>query len=793
MKYLIKFKKQKIKNLYFIIMILFTLGVNVSANENGNKDTSNKSNLIITVVDSVNDTPIELVNLFLQEDNKTVKAGITDPHGTTVFRNVGPGKYNLAVHCIGYRDYAISIVVDEEPVHIKILMIPTSVSLGEVVVNALKGIHVSNYIDIKTGNQIVTTEEYHASPVSKITTLIQQNVSGAVRQPVGELVIRDQHNEYSSSSYYLDGVPVPLGVLGDMNEIINPGVIQRITAYTGGFPAEYGGQSAAVFDIQSKIPTNGFHLGISSYIGSYLTSDNGDKVLNSNGQSLSFSNSTGRIKYYLSGSRQETDRRLDQPVDSLFHDHGFDYFLYGKIDYILGENDFITSNLNYSNSETQIPYDPIEGTNFDSQNSYNAFQTLSYYHLFSTYPDHQSKILIALFSSERGLKYLTDYRYDETRQDLLNDSTSSYTVDQDRKYFTFGGRVKYTNRLSDQFEYETGLQLSLTNANESFYLKNFEGNGPIINSNFPSSNFGIFLQTRFNPLEAVLFEAGARYDQYISPSIPLQRQVSPRLKLSWFIDEANTFYLSYDRLFLPTNVEGFNYLSQVVGGSTLDSGTYPEKDNLYEAGMIHNFNPGLILKVDYFYKDALPGLDDESLGASSIKINVNIEKVKISGLEVSLDYNELSSPFSFYINGSVIHGYGQGLISGGFIPSEYAVNPFDLDHDQRLTLVTGLNYQQNNLFMNLVFNYGSGLTNGNDDYDFETGLFELNQGAHTTPAWIVNFSGGYIFNIGDNQTIQPSIYVTNLFDHSHLIKGAFFKSAYFEERRDVVFKLTYHL
>jgi hypothetical protein len=64
-------------------------------------------------------------------------------------------------------------------------------------------------------------------------------------------------------------------------------------------------------------------------------------------------------------------------------------------------------------------------------------------------PGKESKILIALFSSERGLKYLTNNQFDETRQYLGTDTTTGYTVDQDRKYFTYGTRIKFTNRLSN--------------------------------------------------------------------------------------------------------------------------------------------------------------------------------------------------------------------------------------------------------------------------------------------------------------------------------------------------------
>ena len=136
---------------------------------------------------------------------------------------------------------------------------------------------------------------------------------------------------------------------------------------------------------KTRYPPGPFHLSLSTYGGSYLTSgDNlGSKVgsfkaLNSNGQSFSLSSHSGKAWIFSFRSRDETDRRIDQPVDSLFNDHGFDYFLYGKLDYILNDNDYITSNLNYSETQTQIPFDPVEGINYDTQNSFNAFQTFSF-------------------------------------------------------------------------------------------------------------------------------------------------------------------------------------------------------------------------------------------------------------------------------------------------------------------------------------------------------------------------------------------------------------------------------
>jgi phosphoserine aminotransferase len=61
------------------------------------------------------------------------------------------------------------------------------------------------------------------------------------------------------------------------------------------------------------------------------------------------------------------------------------------------------------------------------------------------------------------------------------------------------------------------------------------------------------------------------------------------------------------------------------------------------------------------------------------------------------------------------------------------------------------------------------------------------------PSWILNVGGGYTFHLQGGASLQPSIYITNLLDHDHLIKGAYFSAASYEERRNVVLKVAVHI
>ena len=779
------------------ITFLFILGFtfNTVANKKGGDKKVNTINYKVTVVDSSENTPLEFAVLILKKGDEFINVKETNHFGIAAFNDIEEGSYNLTVQLVGYMEFSAPIKVDGIHNSLKILLHQNIIGLQEVVVTSEKEVHISSFIDLKTGNKTFELKTFHPSPDARMTSVIQENLVGAVRAPTGEVHIRGQHGEYT---YLIDGIPVPLGVFGGLNEVVDPGVIKNITFYTGGFPAEYGGQSAAIIDVRNQVPPGKFHLSLSSYAGSYLTSNNENlgpnvgtfKGLNSNGQRISFSSHIGSFGYFFSGGRLETDRRIDQPVPQLFNDHGFDYFLYSKMDYFLSDNDYLTTNLNYSKTETQIPFDSAEGINYDTQGSYNSFQSLSYFHTFSSETDKSSDLFAGLYVREGGLSFGTS-PYDQTIQYVGTDTTTAYTVNQDRSFVSYGARIKYSDELSHHFTFNVGLNLSTTAGKEKFQFRDFNGNGPLINTKFTGSDFSLFGQTSIHPFEWTRIEAGLRYDHHIAPAIPLQTQLNPRLKITFFPDDFNTIYLSYDRLFIPTNIEGLSSIATAVGDSS--RATFPEKDNLYEAGIIHNFLNGFTGKLTYFHKDSSPGLDDETLGSSTIRVNVNIDQVKINGIELSLTFSNPESPLSAYLNTSIIHAYGTGPVSGGFLPPDSSTAPFDLDHDERLAAVAGINYQPKNWFLNITGIYGSGLANGNDDFDFKTGLFDFNQGAHTTPSWIFNLSGGYKYNLGDNHILEPSIYITNLFDHAHLIKGAFFSGASFEERRNVTFKISYEM
>ena len=164
---------------------------------------------------------------------------------------------------------------------------------------------------------------------------------------------------------------------------------------------------------------------------------------------------------------------------------------------------------------------------------------------------------------------------------------------------------------------------------------------------------------------------------------------------------------------------------------------------------------------------------------SSIVTSVNIQEVRVKGLEAVLELRP-TGPLSGYLNLSINHAYGFGVITGGFFPAAPPAGAFDLDHDQRVSAVLNATYAPSQFFMNLTALYGSGLTNGTNPAAcgcrYGTGLYDFNAGIKVAPNLILNFSTGYAFVLG-RTLVEPELFIDNALDARYLLKGAFFSGA----------------
>jgi outer membrane receptor protein involved in Fe transport len=136
-------------------------------------------------------------------------------------------------------------------------------------------------------------------------------------------------------------------------------------------------------------------------------------------------------------------------------------------------------------------------------------------------------------------------------------------------------------------------------------------------------------------MEQFEIRTGLRYDAHTAPFAGTQSQLSPRIRLNFFPDPSNTLYLYYGRQFIPTNIEDLRSITSIAQAGVVTMPTLPEGDNFYEAGYLHRFPGGVVAKLDGYYKQSNPGIDDNTIPGSTIVTDVNISHVRITGLEAS--------------------------------------------------------------------------------------------------------------------------------------------------------------
>ena len=359
--------------------------------------------------------------------------------------------------------------------------------------------------------------------------------------------------------------------------------------------------------------------------------------------------------------------------------------------------------------------------------------------------------------------------------------TTFYNLRENRSFNTTGLKADYTWRNTEAFEWKTGVLGQFTTGDEAFSTFASSGRtGPAAVSGLNGNDLTAYTQVAVSLHEYFEVRTGVRYDSHTAPFAGTKSQVSPRVRLNFFPDPANTFFIFYGRLFVPTNVEDLRAITSVAQQGVVAAPTLPERDNFYEAGYIHRFPVGVVAKFSAYHKQSRPGIDDNTVPGSAIVTSVNIEKVNITGIEGVFEIHPTDTPLSANVNVSLNHATGEGVITGGFFPSKLPDGKFDLDHDQRLSVTGSVAWTRPRYYLSATGIYGSGLTNGVDAADcgcaFGTGLFSFNTGLKVKPNFVANVAIGSSFNVGAT-VVRPEFYVDNVFDSRYLLKGAFFSGA----------------
>ena len=180
---------------------------------------------------------------------------------------------------------------------------------------------------------------------------------GFVQDSVNQVHPRGEH---SATSIYIDGFRLPGAFQGRAGQVLLPETIQSLDAQTGGFAPEYGGETAAILNVNLKAGTIKPFSAVSFEGGSYNTYNYGLTFGGQAGAPIhpgdTGDNVAKKFGYLIDYSGRTTDNALEapQPDNQTAHNHGVSQSIFGNFGYTFDDKNNITLTLEDAPAQTQI-------------------------------------------------------------------------------------------------------------------------------------------------------------------------------------------------------------------------------------------------------------------------------------------------------------------------------------------------------------------------------------------------------------------------------------------------------
>jgi outer membrane receptor protein involved in Fe transport len=188
-------------------------------------------------------------------------------------------------------------------------------------------------------------------------TQVLKSTPGLVQDSVNQAHPRGEH---SSTSLYIDGFALPGVLQGRAGPIISPDVIQTLDVLTGGYAPEYGGELAAVLNVNLRAGSIRPFRSLLLQGGEFSTLYGNLTIGGQGGAPFGPQDSSGaqahRFGYFLNFNGRRTDNALEppQPDDQTAHNHGESQTYFGNFTLNGGARDNLSLTLNEAPAFTQV-------------------------------------------------------------------------------------------------------------------------------------------------------------------------------------------------------------------------------------------------------------------------------------------------------------------------------------------------------------------------------------------------------------------------------------------------------
>ncbi len=210
-----------------------------------------------TVTDKESKETIPGANIIILGSNP-LKGTTTDMNGNFKMSDVNPGRYDLRVAFLGYKEIMISnvVVTSGKEIALDIGLEENVNALKEVVVSGTKKNETNNDLTTISGRSFSMEEVNRYAGGRSDASRLAANFAG-ISTPDdsrNDIVIRG--NSPTGVLWRIEGLSVPnpnhfatVGSTGGPVSAINTNVLKNSDFLTSAFPAEYGNANAGVFDL----------------------------------------------------------------------------------------------------------------------------------------------------------------------------------------------------------------------------------------------------------------------------------------------------------------------------------------------------------------------------------------------------------------------------------------------------------------------------------------------------------------------------------------------------------------
>jgi hypothetical protein len=657
----------------------------------------------------------------------------TDATGRFVFRNLPPNPYHLSVAAQGFNTLQRDVDVRSA--------VPTDLNLQLALAGTVESVSVVGHAEDLLERDPTAHTDVDENVISKLPL----GASGGLNQIItlaSPGVVSDSNGffhpvgDHAQTQFSIDNQPITDQQSRVYSNQISPDAVQSMELVTGVPPAEYGDKSSLVVHIVTKSgldqpkPTGSIELGY----GSFKTPTFGANI---GGGSHTVGN-------FLSVSGMRSDRYLDPPEFTAFHDAGNNVSLFDRLDAHPNDIDTFHLNVQVARSSFDVP-NTLDALDQNQHQSINSFNIAPGY----------SRIL-----GSKALLTANGF----VRQDRVNYTPSAdpfadqpATVSQNRRLTNFGGKVDF-QYTSGAHNVKLGGTASGTKLTESFTLGFTDPtfNSPCLAADGTPSDStalrgpsqcvrGLTANPDFQPgllpfdltrngvpfvfngaatikeeaayiqddihAGSVTLKLGVRLDHY--DGLTTATLVEPRVGISYAVPTSGTVLrASYGRT-LETPYNENLLLSAGVGandfvgaGQPLAPGTRDHVD----LGVQQAFGRWIVADFGYFYKRTTNGYDFNVLFNTPVVFPIAWDHSRLPGLTGRVNLVEHGG-FSAFVVMAHTDAFFSPPSTGGVLVSA-PPGEFRIDHDQKFNQTTNLQYVFNKpsgAWASLVWRYDSGL------------------------------------------------------------------------------------